>query len=354
MKRIDRELFASTWPEQERVESVSFQPGDVLLVCGGFEDRAMHVLTMAARSAMTGLTVLDVEYSPSVESNHFKQIGELCAGAGWTHLRVEYDRRNPAGIFRDVVGLLPPEMRRLYVDISGMSRLLIVQLLVGLIDEGMGTTMVSVLYTEAESYPPSEAEATTKITNHVWDAAEILSFISVGVYDLAVVPELASLGISRAPTRLVAFPSFNPAQLFSAKSIVQPAKTTLIHGIPPDPNLHWRTNAICQINQVSESSVDEQIKTSTLEYSECLKNLLLLYERWSEFNSIVLSPTGSKMQTVALGIFRAFVHDAQVVYPTPLRFTDPTDHTRGAKHLYKLDLDLFIAMGNNLRITSGA
>lgn len=354
MIRVDRELYSTTWPIQEKIELVSFQPGDVLIVCGGFEDRAMNVINMAARARSKGLTVLDFDYLPPVESNHFQQISELCATAGWRHMRVEYDRCNPAGIFTTTVGLLPSEIRRVYIDISGMSRLLIVQLIVGLIEQGIETSCVTVLYTEAESYPPTEQEARSKIANHIGDSSDILSFVSIGVYDLTVVPELSSVSINRAPQHLVSFPSFNSAQLYSVKSIIQPAMTTLIHGTPPDPKLHWRTEAICQINQVDDYSEDEQITISTLDYSECLRALLTLYERWSEFNNIVLSPTGSKMQTVALGIFRGFMLDVQVVYPTPLRFTNPSEHTRGAKQLYKLDLDMFISLRNKFQEVASA
>lgn len=343
--RIDRDLRAASWPEQKPVESVEFESGDVLMVCGGFEDRAMAVLDMAVTSRCSDLTVLNFEYAPSVESNHFQQVRNICEDAGWKHIRVQYDRCNPSGIFDNVARQLPSNVRRLFIDISGMSRLLIVQLIAGLMQQKKYISAVSILYTEAASYPPTEAEAREKLASRAQDPSAIFSFISVGVYDLAIVPELSSSNLNRTPTRLIAFPSFNPAQLFSVKSIIQPAKTTLIHGVPPDPALSWRTNVISQLNLINDDD-DQSISISTLEYSECLNTLLALYEEWSEFNSLVLSPTGSKMQTVAVGIFRGFVRDIQIIYPTPLHFTDPTDHTHGAKQVYELNLDSFVDLQN--------
>jgi hypothetical protein len=228
-----------------------------------------------------------------------------------------------------------------------MSRLLIVQLIAGLIEQENNMPAVSILYTEAASYPPTEYEARAKLASRAHDPSAIFSFISVGVYDLAIVPELSSSNLNRAPTRLIAFPSFNPAQLFSVKSIIQPAKTTLIHGVPAEPALCWRTEVISQLNLINDDVVDESLSISTLDYSECLSTLLGLYDEWSEFNSLVLSPTGSKMQTVAVGIFRGFVRDIQIIYPTPLHFTDPTDHTHGAKQVYELKLDSFISLRND-------
>jgi hypothetical protein len=342
-RRIDRDLSIANWPEQQKIDSVNFKPGDVLLVCGGFEDRAMTILNKAAATKSNGLTVLNFEYLPSVESNHFQEISELCFNFGWKHIRIEYDRCNPSGVFEVVLKQLPHDLKRIYVDISGMSRLLIVQLIVGLLQHNIVDCEVKVLYTEADFYPPSKSEALTKLSSQISESSEIFSFISTGVYDIAIVPELSSLSLNRAPVRLIAFPSFNPAQLYSAKSIIQPAQTTLIHGVPENPDMHWRKDAICQMNHIDDTKC-QSINASTLDYSNCLKSLLSIYGEWSEFNSLVLSPTGSKMQTVAVGVFRSFVKDVQIIYPTPLRFTNPTEHTLGSKQIYELNLTPFIAL----------
>ena len=348
-RRIDRVLYAANWPKQNKFENIEFRTGDTLLVCGGFEDRAMAILNMAAASKCSGLTVLNFEYLPIVESNHFTQISNLCEDVGWKHIHIEYDRCNPAGIFETVSKNFPVDVVRIYLDISGMSRLLVVQLVVGLLQQNKNNIELSILYTEAISYPPSKSEALAELSNHINDSSAILSFISTGVYDIAIVPELSSMSINRAPVRLIAFPSFNPAQFFSVKSIIQPAKTTLIHGVPADPEKHWRTDTICQLNQIDGDIKDQTFKISTLDYSECLKLLLSIYNEWSEFNSLVLSPTGSKMQTVAVGIFRSFVRDVQIIYPTPLRFTNPTEYTHGAKQVYELNLTPFIKLNKSLR-----
>ncbi len=350
--RIDRSLLAARWPDQKKIEQLKLQPGDVLLVCGGFEDRAMTVINMAASAKSSGITVLDFEYAPLVDQNHFPQISQLCEDVGWQHIPIAYDRCNPSAIFDSVVTHLPSDLCRLYIDISGMSRLLIVQLIVGFLEQGADILNVSILYTEAVTYPPSESDAHATLSAHANDFASILSFISVGVYDLAIVPELSSINLNRAPIRLIAFPSFNPTQFFSVKSIIQPAKTTLIHGVPPVPELGWRTEVIRQLNMINDDVGDQQLEIGTLDYAECLRSLLNLYNQWAEFNSLVISPSGSKMQTVAVGIFRAFMRDVQIIYPTPLRFSNPKDHTHGAKQVYELKLDSFISLRNDLLATA--
>ncbi|MDP1550038.1 MAG: hypothetical protein Q8L97_07745 [Nitrosomonas sp.] len=346
--RIDRVLNNAEWPKQNKIKDIEFQTGDVLLLCGGFEDRAMAILNLAAASKCRSLTVLDFEYTPALKSNHSPQIIKLCEEVNWKHIRIEYDRRDPAGIFKTTLRNFPQDLKRIYLDISGMSRLLVVQLVVGLLRDIKSDIEVSILYTEAASYPPSKSEALAKLSNFSTDSSEMMSFISTGV-DIAIVPELSSISINRAPVRLIAFPSFNPAQLFCLKSIIQPAKTTLIHGVPADPELHWRTNIICKMNQISGDSKDEAFNISTLDYSECLKLLLSIYDKWSEFNSLVLSPTGSKMQAVAVGIFRSFIQDIQIIYPTPLHFTNPDEYTLGVRYIYELNLTPFIELNNSLK-----
>jgi hypothetical protein len=349
--RIDRRLKEVSWPELEKVDSIHFQEGDVLLVCGGFEDRVMTVLNKAIETDVSALTVVDFEYYPSVEGNQHHQINKICEGVGWTHKQIQYDRCNPAGIFETVVQNIPADSKRIFVDISGMSRLLIMQLVVGALQR-LELNDISILYTEAESYPPSQTEAESGLPEKGNDFSEISSFLSTGVYDLAIVPELSSINITQAPIRLVAFPSFNPAQLYSVRSIIQPPKTTLINGVPPNKELFWRKEIISKLNIIDDVTVTEEsnLNASTLDYSECLSKLLTLYEDFSESNSLVISPTGSKMQTLAVGIFRSFVQDVQIVYPTPLHFTDPTDHTHGAKQVYSLSLKPFFEFRNSLQL----
>jgi hypothetical protein len=71
---------------------------------------------------------------------------------------------------------------------------------------------------------------------------------------------------------------------------------------------------------------------------ETLRILIKVYGERSMFDRIVVAPTGSKMQAVAVGLFRSALYDVQVVYPTPQIFTAPHAHTVGIRQLYKIDL----------------
>ena len=73
-------------------------------------------------------------------------------------------------------------------------------------------------------------------------------------------------------------------------------------------------------------------------YRETLRILIEKYRERSMFDRLVVAPTGSKMQAVAVALFRAALYD--VFYPTPQIFTEPDRYTVGARRLYELDLPI--------------
>ena len=68
---------------------------------------------------------------------------------------------------------------------------------------------------------------------------------------------------------------------------------------------------------------------STLDYRETLDLLLNIYNMYRHGAKLIISPTGSKMQSLAVGIVCAFLRDVQVAYPTPRLFAAPADYTQG-------------------------
>jgi len=47
------------------------------------------------------------------------------------------------------------------------------------------------------------------------------------------------------------------------------------------------------------------------------------------------------MQTVAVGLLRAFLEDIQIVYPTPTDFLKPEKYTHGIGQMHLLSLEPF-------------
>ena len=100
---------------------------------------------------------------------------------------------------------------------------------------------------------------------------------------------------------------------------------------------------VAEVNHLDDLSNIEKYQVSTLNYGETLACLLRIYEVHGLYERLLISPTGSKMQAVAVGIFRSFLDDVQIVYPTPQDFLKPEKYTEGIGQIHLMSLDAFSA-----------
>jgi hypothetical protein len=335
--RIDEKLAAVQKPQLQPVRDLSLDSRDCLILCAGFEERVIAALNSALTTDKP-FKVVVVEYLPFSPQNRSETIREKCTQHGLESSIITYDRQNPAGFGEVLVQTVANCDGRIFLDVSGMSRLLIVQAIVALGNREVGFNRCHVAYSEAKSYPPDQAEVEAKIAKRTVDPTYSVLFLSSGVFEVTIVPELSSASIPLGQTRLIAFPSLETYQLTALRAELQPSRFTFIHGIPPSPANEWRLEAIKRINRVGTVKHDA-FSTSTLDYRDTLDCLLRLYGTHSERERLLVSPTGSKMQTVAVGIFRTFLDDVQIVYPTPKEFRSP--YTEGIGQLYTFSLDGF-------------
>lgn len=333
--RPDERLNEIDWPSLHEIEFPSVGTGDYLLICAGFEDRAVETLRRTCQAGRVGFSLGIVHYLPNYSENRIGELRTISRNAGLQVNEFSYNREDPSGIGEELKRSTQ-DFEHVFVDISGMSRLLIVQTLVALI--GGQNRLLSLIYGEAKEYPPSREQFEQDDTND--NAKSVPSYLSSGIFEIAATPELGSVSMLGEATRLVAFPSFDPAQLTNLLQELQPAYTELIHGVPPVQENGWRKDAIRKLNRPTLDDLQEKKDhdASTLDYRETLQVLLQIYAERSMFDRIVVAPTGSKMQAVAVGLFRSILHDVQIVYPTPQTFTAPQAHTIGLRQLYKVDL----------------
>lgn len=341
VKRVDDKLREIKKPELEQIDSLFIEKKDALILCAGFEDRALSTLKQQTISGNSGFTVFAFRYLPYVKENKSEEIKELCEKNAINMVELIYDRQNPAGVCNNLISLLTKIDGNIYIDISAMSRLLIVQLIVCLRRSHRGLENVIILYTEASEYPPKEDEVGSVITESGSDSVYRIMFISSGVFEVTIVPELSSVSLPGQPIRLVTFPSFNRDQLAALRGELQPSSFSFIHGIPHLSENAWRPKVIKKLNHIEEISQREDMNASTLDYRETLDRLLEIYSKHGVMERIILSPIGSKMQSVAVGLFKAFIDEIQIVYPTPRSFVSPSKYTQGVRASYILNLKSF-------------
>ena len=333
--RTDERLSKVVWPPLQTIDVPIVGYGDCLLICAGFEDRAVETLRRMRDDGQSGFVLGLVSYLPVQPENRLEELHTISRDVDLRVTRFIYDRENPAGMGEKLKDFTQG-FDRIFIDISGMSRLLIVQTLVALLS--LEKPSVTIIYGEAEEYPPSREQFER---DHREDVTRpVPGYLSSGIFEIAATPELSSVSMLGEAIRLIAFSSFAPEQLTNLLQELQPTYTEFIHGIPPAQENKWRTEAISKLNR---SALDElrgkrDHETSTLDYRETLYKLLQIYAERSMFDRLVVAPTGSKMQAVAVGLFRASLHDVQIVYPTPQDFTTPEKHTVGLRQLYQLDI----------------
>jgi hypothetical protein len=336
----DEWLAVLAKPDFEPVTHFVMSPDDWLIICAGFEDRALAVLQNAV-SLQRSFNVLLIHYAPHFQENKSDIIQKIIQDVGIKVSEVTYDRQEPTGFGSTMLEKISACRGRIFVDVSAMSRLLIVQVLVALGTRSAGFANCFVAYAEARDYSPNQEEAEAELTKSESDPCLSILFLSSGVFDVTVVPELSSFAPTGTQTRLVAFPSLDAHHLTSLRNEIQPSRFSFIEGVPPSPQNKWRQQVISSINKLDKIPDAERFQTSTLDYRETLNCLLKLYADHGERERLLISPTGSKMQTVAVGIFRALVEDVQIVYPTPVSYLKPNEYTLGIGPLHLLPLSKF-------------
>lgn len=333
--RTDERLGRVAWPILRRIESPTIPAGGCVILCAGFEDRAVEVWRRICRSGNAKFQTGLITYLPSYQQNRTSEFHEIARDTGVSITEISYDRRNPAGIGKHIAEFVCG-FDHVFIDVSGMSRLLIVQTLVALLSTGCRP--ITLMYSEADRYPPSREQFDQDQRNST-DTSP-LSYLSSGIFEIAITPELSSIAMLGENIRLVAFPSFDRSHLVNLIQELQPTYTDLISGIPPAEANAWRTEAVRELNRPVLDSLPRNTNhcACTLDYTKTLRILLDIYKERSMFDKIVVAPTGSKMQAVAVALFRAALSDVQIVYPTPHTFTAPDEYTVGVRRMYALDL----------------
>lgn len=335
--RLDERLRDAAWPGLRKTDVPNIGPRDCLIVCAGFEERATEVLRRLVAGRHAKFHVGLVKYQPYVLDNRLDELRAAAQNGGVRCTELLYDRSVPEGM-GETVAHFAEQHDRVFVDVSGMSRLLIVQTIVALWNRLPGG--FTILYCEPWSYWPSRERY--ERDRGQTDGRRLIGYLSAGILEIVATPELSSVAMLGEAIRLVAFPSFSPTQLERVVQELQPTYVDFIHGIPPDLGNKWRSQAVRETNIATLEDVRNRTghSVSTMYYEETLRKLLDIYDRRSAFDKLVISPTGSKMQAVAVGIFRAVLADVQIVYPTPESFTDRREYTRGVRCLYQLELPI--------------
>ncbi len=317
--------------------------GEALIHSPGFEDRTL-AFAIGLRCDPDARAIL-LDYRPAKPNNRLPDVRRLFEEAGGTCDSddvIIYDRFDPSAFEQQFrARLRTTEIRKVYVDISTMSKLAI--MLVLHICHQLNIAMV-IIYSEAAEYGPTENEY--KQARGKGEIQRPSLHIFNGIHGVVRVDSLASVAMQGQPTAAIAFMSFNDALTQLLLNTVYPGRLFLINGTPP---VHaWREKAMAWVHEQvrKEWEADNPVSsayphlplrsTSTLDYRESVSELLNLYWTLSSTHRVLIAPSGSKMQTVACYLVKALHPDVHIEYPSPEGFAKEYSRGIGSKWVLHL------------------
>lgn len=340
--RIDEKLAAVNFPALEEIHSIELRQEDVFILAAGFEDRTLACLRQI-KSTSSKISIIILSYAPEISENLFNNVCSFCQEKNYDYETIPYNRSVPDSLNSIVDSFIIRNCKgNIYLDISAMSRLLIVQILYALRNY---LHNIKILYTESESYSPTFTEYEEEMEKAEEASTEFPMFISSGVADIYFPSVFSTSALQGQPLRLIVFPSFNPYQLRSVVNELQPSFLDIINGVSPRDNNSWRTDAILRLNKVDSIRQKKDLYyTSTFDYRETLDLLIQIYQKENVFDQITIIPTGSKLQSLAVAIFRLYMEDIRIAYPLPQKFNDVSSYSSGVLNSYLLELNFLATL----------
>lgn len=232
------------------------------------------------------------------------------------------------------------EYDEIIVDITSLTKYLILVILCKLIHF---RGVLRIVYTEPNDYAPHQSD----FENYKLKQSRIAKFPSYGAGTIQSAQCLSSIRMQGQPVCLIAFTSFNEQLIRYILGSLNPYRLLLVNGRPPHKHFAWRENATQFIHEkvIKEFERDNPIDkktgklknvSSTFFYQETISLINNFYKEVGLRERIVVSATGSKMQTVGLFFSKIMHIDIHVEYPTPDSWFLKNIST-GIKQVYEIE-----------------
>jgi hypothetical protein len=324
-------------PDITRFSELTIDEGFYLISASGFEDRGSAVYQEICKKGLESQVKggIAVEYEPQNTRNRIQVLEDGMASLGISNGEIhwmKYNRLNPDDFELEFLEIFEDlDCDRILLDVSSMSKYLILILIQLLADQDVGVT---IFYAEADKYHPTKEEFEKRKEE---TPEETPAFLTYGVYDVVTARAVSSVAKGSQPIVTIAFPTFNHQELMALISELPAHHLISIEGKPHLQQDRWRRDAIEWVNkEVSEYIHTESRVASTFNYKETFELLRGVYSEYSDGYRIVMAPTGSKMQTVGASLFRRVFDDIQVVYPVTKKFAET--YTEGWKECWGIDI----------------
>ncbi len=337
-------LTKNFFPKIQPIDILEVPENSIYIGVAGFEDRCFTFLEKCIENEVQFHKIIGIKYEPLDKNNRVEYFKELAINLTKEDSLdlIIYNRFNPEGFsnsIQDIIKLII-STENIFIDISGMSKFLIVVLLYGL-KEYSGN--IHIVYCEAELYYPSQEDYEAKKESHPEETPP--SFLTTNVYKIITTTELSSISMQGYPLLIIAFPTFNYLEMYALLNEITPQYLVLIEGNPREESNHWRLEAIRWINRKIDRDFTPNIKgistkvVSTFDYIETIDILNNIYSEYKYTHKCIIAPTGSKLQTLGVLFFKQMYPEIQLVYPVTTEFSQ--EYTKGCSNIWHLKFENF-------------
>lgn len=283
----------------------------------GFEDRATSMLDYAISEETQLENAIAIKYRPFDRRNRVSEFRDRLAKVGAQTIWTTFDRYDPQKFSKAILPILESlNSSYILVDISAMSKFLITVFLQAIRKKPNPLTIV---YAEAEIYHPTREEFEVKKN----ELGATPDFLTTDVYKILTTTSLSSVSMQGYPVLLSAFPTFNHTEIVALYNELSPKHMILLEGEPHEEQDKWRLEAIREVNRRVTDNPDYSCESevlSTFDYISNIEALEEIYQKYCYTHKILLSPTGSKLQTIATFMLKQLHPDVQIVYPVTKAF----------------------------------
>ncbi len=288
----------------------------LLIISEGFESRSLSWISAQKQEILFSQSLI-CQYNPGRE-NRFKELCEAVTTRTSAEPKVlSYNRFDPTPFESELERVLDKEIsevKEIIIDISVMSKLLIMIILYAL---RLYKHQIRIIYSEPNTWSPSEKEYLAKKPQI--NQGSLLSLSSIGVYNFARTPRLSSIAMQNSPSLLIAFASSNGLLVNALVNELNPSLTCLINA--KNYREPWREQAAIDIQKTLIEGFPQYSNTiycfELLDYCSVFDTLAEIYRKNCYSKRIILSPTGGKVHTIACALIKNCCPDIHVEYPTP-------------------------------------
>ena len=336
-------------PQIEKLSLDEIPFDSTFIGAAGFEDRCFSFINQVQILNKKFNNAIGIEYRPLNSKNRLKDFKKKLKKNALENTWLIYNRFEPEEFNKDFLKIKRDiwETANVVIDISGMSKFLIIVIL-NLFEDYSGN--VHIIYSEPSVYRPTKKEFEDIKQKTLSEAKP--SFLTEYVHKIITTPTLSSIAMSGYPLVIIAFPTFNHKELIALLDEMTPQKLVKIEGIPPNPINSWRLDAIHWINSTINESyffdIHEIIhkNATTFDYKELVKTLEKVYKNFRYTHKCVIAPTGSKLQTFGVFIFKQMHPETQIVYPVTKKFAE--EYSNGHGDIWHIPIFNFFGFMNEL------